>query len=406
MSICSSCHLPGEERAAGRPRRVTPLHERLAQKGCIHTEAAGWERPKWFSLDGRPEQGGFRRDNSFAAVAAECRAVRERVGILDLSSFAKFDVTGPGAAGFLDRLLANRVPRRLGGIALAHRLTTAGRIESEVTVTRLAADRFYLLSAAGAELADLDSLVQQRQAAEPVQIRNVTDDYGVLVVAGPKSREVLAGLSASDLTNAAFPWLTGKEITLGGIPLRALRVNYVGELGWELHAPMARLGELYDLVWAAGAPHGIADFGVYTVNSLRMEKAYRAWGSELTNEITPLEADLERFLAWDKGDFTGRDALAARRDERLATKLVYLELDTGDADARGGEPVYVAGRCVGVTTSGAYGHAVGKSLAFAYMPPAFAQPGRAIEIAVLGERRPGRLLAEPAYDAANQRLRA
>ncbi len=197
------------------------------------------------------------------------------------------------------------------------------------------------------------------------------------MVAGPKSREALAGLTASDLTNAAFPWLTGKEISLGGIPLRALRVNYVGELGWELHAPLERLGELYDLVWAAGAPHGIADVGVYAVNSLRMEKAYRAWGSELTNEVTPLEAGLERFLAWDKGAFLGRDALAARRHAPLATRLVYLELDAGDADARGGEPVHVGGRCVGVTTSGAYGHAVGKSLAYAYLQAAGSSPSRA-----------------------------
>jgi len=399
-------HLPGEERPAGRPARSTPLFDKLNAQGCVHTESFGWERPKWFSPDGRSETGGFRRNEVFEVVAAECRAVRERVGIMDLSSFAKYDVGGRDAAQLLDRLCANRLPRRDGGVVLAHMLTDDGMIASEVTVTRLGPERFYVLSGAAAELHDLDMLVQGRRAGEQLDIANRTDDFGMLVLAGPKSRELLAGLTDSDLSNAAFRWLSGREIEVAGIPVRALRVSYVGELGWELHAPMERLAELYDALWAAGADHRIANFGAYAVNSLRMEKAYRGWGSELTNEITLIEADMRRFLALDKGDFVGRQASARRAEEGVVTRLVYLEVDAGDNDVRGGEPVFDGQRCVGVCTSGGYGHATGKSLAFAYVEPALAAPGSRVEISLLGEHRGAEVLAEPAYDPTSARMRA
>jgi dimethylglycine dehydrogenase len=399
-------HLPGEERPAARPRLTTPLYRPLAAKGCVHTEAAGWERPKWFSPDGREERPGFRRNNVFEVVGRECAAVRRRVGLLDLSSFAKLEVRGPDSAALLDRLLANRLPRRDGGIVLAHMLTAAGRIESEITITRLAPDRFYLLSAAAAERRDLDLLTQGRRTGERVEIENVTGRYGVLVLAGPRAREVLAPLTAAALDNAAFPWLTAREIEIGGIATRALRVNYVGELGWELHAPMERLAELYDLLWQAGKAHGMADFGVYAVNSLRLEKAYRGWGAELTNEITPVEADMERFVAFAKGDFVGREALLARRAQGIATRLVYLEVDVRDADVRGGEALFAGGRPVGVATSGGYGFATQRSLAFAYVQPALASPGTKLQVEVIGEMCPARVLSAPVYDPANERLRA
>ncbi len=399
-------HLPGEELPAGRPARRTPLYAKLRAKGCVHTEAFGWERPKWFAADGREEQCGFRRNNVFEVVAAECRAVRERVGVMDLSSFAKFDVSGPDAEAFLNRVFANRVARRSGGIVLAHRLSENGRIQSEATITRLADDRFYVLSGAAWEVRDLDALNQARRDGERVRISNVSDDFGILVVAGPRSRDTLATLTDADLSNAAFPWLTAREIEVAGVPLRALRVNYVGELGWELHCPMPRLAELYDAVWAAGEAFGIVDFGAYAVNSLRLEKAYRAIGTELTNEITLLEADMERFLRLDERDFVGRAASERVRQEGITTKLVYLELDAVDADAQGGEPVFSGGRVIGVTTSGGYGHHVQKSLAFAYVEPDFARAGTSFEVAILGEGRPATVLPGPAYDPQNLRLRA
>ncbi len=399
-------HLPGEERPAGRPARTTPLYDKLKAKGCVHTEAFGWERPKWFSLDGRQEEYGFRRNNIFETIAAECRAVRERVGILDLSSFAKYEVTGPDAEAFLNRVCANRVAPRDGGIVLAHMLTDRGRMENEFTITRLAADHFYILSGAASELRDLDLLNQGKQESEDVNVTNVTDDFGVLVVAGPRSRDLLSKITAADLSNDHFRWLTAQEIDVAGVSLHALRVNYVGELGWELHVPMAHMETVYDAVWSAGEEFGIADFGVYAVNSLRMEKAYRGWGAELTNEITMIEADMERFVKFDKGGFVGREAQLRRKEEGIDTKLVYVKVIAEDADVRGGEPVLDGENVIGVATSGGYGHAVGKSLAFAYVEPKFATPDSTFDIEILGKRCQATVLAEPAYDPKNERLRS
>jgi dimethylglycine dehydrogenase len=392
--------LPGREVQAGRPRRVTPLYEVLKAKGAVMTEVHGWERAKYFAPAGFAEKLQFRRTNTFDLVAAECRAVHERVGIMDLSSFAKFDVTGPGAEALLDRLTANRLPKKPGGIGLTQVLSDKGRIAGEWTITRLGPDRFYLLTGAGAEEQARDDLAFS--AGPDVTVTNVTDTFGMLVVAGPKSRQVLAGLTDSDLSNAAFRWLSAQEITLADIPVRALRVTYVGELGWEIHAPMADLARLYDAIWVAGQPHGIADFGVQAVNSLRMEKGYRGYGSELTNEITLIEADCTRFYAPDKGDFRGRAATEAVRAAGATTTLVYAEIAATDCDIYGGEAVMHGGRVVGVCTSGGYGHATGKSLTFAYVEPGMTE---GLEVVVLGERRKLTLLAEPAWDATNARQR-
>lgn len=393
--------LPGREIHAGRPRRITPLYGPLKAKGPAYTEVYGWERPKYFAPAGFVEKLQHRRNNVFDLVAAECRAVRERVGIMDLSSFAKFDVTGPGAEALLDRLTANRLPRKIGGINLTHVLSQAGRIEGEWTITRLGDDRFYVLSGAGSERQALDHLTAA--AGDDVTISNVTDTFGMLVLAGPKSREVLVPLTDADLTNPSFRWLSGQEITIAGIPVRALRVNYVGERGWELHAPMGDLATLYDAIWNSGTVHGIADFGSHAVNSLRMEKGYRGFGAELTNEITLIEADCQRFYAPDKGDFNGRTATEASRKNRIATRLAYGEVAATDCDIYGGEAVMHGDKVVGVCTSGGYGHATGKSLAFAYVEP---DMSNGLEVVILGERRALTLHAEPVWDPTNARQKA
>ena len=405
-------HLPGEERPASRKTRITPLYDALAARGAVYTEANGWERPKWFSLDGRTEETGFRHNNTFEVVAEECRAVRERVGVLDLSSFAKYEVRGAQAQALLNRVSANRMPTRDGGIALTHYLSAQGRITGESTVTRLREDCYYVLSGAAAEDRDLDTLTQGVQHGEAVAIDNVTDDFGVLVVAGPKSRDTLAGLTDADLSNAAFRWLSAQEIRVAGVAVRALRVNYVGELGWELHCPMAQLAQVYDAVWAAGAAHGIANFGVYALNSLRLEKAYKGWGAELTNEITPFEAGIERFFAEDKPDFIGKQAtLAARASGGIGQKLVYLVVAPGNSDIAGGEPLFSGDngnsgdRPIGVTTSGGYGHTTGHSLGFGYVDAEFAAPGSELTVELLGERRAALVTFDAVWDAANERPR-
>jgi dimethylglycine dehydrogenase len=398
--------VPGEELPAGRPSRTSPLHEKLLAKGCVHTETFGWERPKWFSLDGRKEEYSYRRNNVFDVVRDECFAVRERVGVLDLTGFAKYDVSGADAEQFLNRLCANRMPAKPGGVVLAHILSPAGRIGGEVTITRLADDRFYLLSAAGAELRDLDHLLNGRLENEQVTIENVTDNRGVLVLAGPRSRDVLNKLTDTALESDSFRWLSGQEITVAGVSVRALRVNYVGELGWELHPEIGEMEALYDAVWAAGQEFEIADFGLYALNSLRIEKAYRGYGAELTNEVTMLDADMERFIKLDKEDFVGRDATLKQRDQERSLQLIYFEVDASDSDVRGGEPIFEGDECVGVTTSGGYGHYVGKSLGFGYVHPQRSDSGTELRIGLLGERRHAVVIGEPAYDPGNERLRA
>ena len=394
---------PGEEEMDGRPQKISPLYERLRAQGCVHTETFGWERPKWFSLDGRDEDCRYNRNNVFDVIRGEVKAVQERVGILDLSGFAKYDISGPDAEAFLNRVCANQMPRTIGAIALVHLLSVGGRILGELTVTRLADDRFYALSAAAAELRDQDLLIQSVRQEERVRIDNVTEQRGVLVLSGPRSRELLGSLTGTDLGNEKFRWLSGKEIEVAGHPLRALRVSYVGELGWELHPPMSSMAALYDALWECGRQFGIANYGLYAVNSMRMEKGYKAWSTELTNELNMLEADMPRFINLKKPDFVGKAATLAQAPRPL--RIVYVEVAAGDTDTRGGEPVMLKDQCIGVVTSGAYGHRVEKSLAFACVPPEFAVPGTAFEILIQAERRRAVVLAGPAYDPDNLRMR-
>ena len=339
----------------------------------------------------------------FEVVAAECKAVAEGVGVLDLSGFAKYEVSGPDAESYLNRLCANRMPVKQGGIALVHILSEGGKIQGEMTVTRLADDHFYCLSAAAAEQRDWDWLVQHKLAGEAVDLRNVTMDRGVLVMNGPKSRDVLGAVTDADLSNEAFRWLSGQEITIAGRPVRALRVSYAGELGWELHPLMQDLDAVYDAIWAAGEAHGIVDYGLYASNAMRMEKGYKAWGSELTNELTMIEADMPRFIQFKKDSFTGRQASL---DAPVRFKIVYGEVDAANVDPRGTEPCMVGDQCIGLVTSGGYGHRTGKSLFFACVPEAQAEPGSRFDIILQGERRAATVLAEPAYDPSNAKQKA
>ena len=401
------CYKPGEQHTVGRNLRLSSIHDRLKDHGAQFSQIHGWERARWFDASGAGEDFSFRRSNWQDAVRAECLAVRERVGLMDLSTFSKFDVTGPDAMRFLDRICANKMPEKIGGVVLAHLLNENGFIESEITVTRLAGDHFYVLSAAVAQQHDFDQLSWRKLAGENVTIKDVTDDFGTLVLAGPMARAVLEQLTSIDLTNASFRWLTGKSAEVAGVAgVRLLRVNYVGELGWELHCPMADMPKVFDALMQAGEPHGMALFGTYAMNALRMEKAYRGWGSELTFEIDMFEGAMERFIRLDKPDFIGRAASLVKQQRGARIKLVYLRVDAGDSDCAGNEPVYAGETIVGLTTSGAYGYAAEKSLAFAYVEPAFAEAGTEFDILILGERRRAVILPDAAWDPKNERLRA
>jgi len=397
---------PQLERAVGRPAKTGAIHDRLAAAGAVFGARNGWERPNWFAPAGvEPvDRPSFRRANWFPHVAAECRAVRERVGLLDMSSFSKFELCGPGAAAFLDRLVANRLPRREGDIALAHFLTERGGTFAEMTVVRRSAERFYLVSAAAAEIHDLDWLERHLPRDGSVAVENVTARMGAFLLTGPRSREMLSRLTNDPLDNDAFPWRSAREIEIGYARVLALRISYAGELGWELHHPIEHQRALYDALVAAGRDCGLAHFGFRALDSLRLEKGYRAWSSELSLEVSPLAAGLGRFVRLDKGEFIGRAALIDEQARGIPHRIACLAVDAADADAFGAQAVWRAGRVVGLVTSGGYGHTVGRSIAMAYLDAATAAPGTALEVEILGEHRPAQVLAEPLYDPANRAL--
>lgn len=393
---------PHFNRLAGRPVKPSPLHDRLAEKGAVFEEVYGHERPRWFATGAVQQRDhyGFGRTPVHDVIGAECRAVRERVGIMDITAFAKVELAGPDAAPLLDRLCANRLPRTEGGIALTHMLNARGRIELECTVARLDADRFYLVCAAFFEQRLLDHIAAQRGAAD-ITVTNLSTDWAALALNGPRSRDTLAACTDADLSNAGFRWLSARQIAVAGHRLWAFRMSYAGELGWELHIPRDSALAVYDALWQAGEPHGIADYGSFAMNALRMEKGFKGAG-ELTNEVTLAEADMLRFARTDK-DYLGKDRTL---QGKLRWTCAYLEIEAdGVHDGHGGEAVLMDGQTVGATASVAYGHSVGKILAFAYVQPQAATPGQPLTVVIAGEPRAATVLDRPAHDPESVRPR-
>lgn len=398
-------HYPEEERPAGRPLKTSPLYDRLRDKGAVFGARFGWERPLWFDKNGPArDEYSFRRGNWHAAVGEECKAVRSRVGVLDQTSFAKYEVSGPGAEAFLDRLCANRLPARQGRIVLAQMCTPRGGVECDVTVTRLGEDRFYVVSAAATERHDYEWIARHLPDDGSVRLDNITSRYGVLTLAGPRSREVLQALTDHDCSHQSFRFFRCQEFHVGMAPIRALRLSYVGELGYELHHPIEYQRYLYDLLMEAGAQFQIVDWGYRALDSMRLEKAYRLWGVDMTADWTPLQAGMERFVALDKGDFIGRDALLREQERGVEYRLACLVVDSDDADPHGYEPVLAGGEVIGYVAAGGYGHVVEKTIALAYLPSQYAEAGTDLEVKILGTLRSARVVAEPLYDPENQRL--
>ena len=386
---------PHFNRLAGRPVKPSPLYERLKAKGAVYEEVYGHERPRWFAKDGVEQRDyyGFGRTPVHDVVGAECRAVRQAVGIMDISAFTKVEVSGPDAERLLDGLVANRLPQKPGGIALTHMLNRRGRIELETTVVKLAEDRFYLVCAAFFEQRLLDHLAAHRGGAD-VTVTCLSTEWAALALNGPRARDVLAACTGADLSNAGFRWLSAQEIEVAGHRLWAFRMSYAGELGWELHIPRDSALAVYDALWAAGTPHGIADYGSFAMNALRMEKAFKGAG-ELTNEVTLAEADVLRFARTDK-DYLGKDRTL---NSDLPWVCAYLSIaPDGKHDGHGGEAVLMEGRRVGSTASVAYGHTAGQVLAFAYVKPEAATPGQSLTVIIAGAPREATVLGRPAHD--------
>ncbi len=400
---------PGHERLAGRPLRLSPAYHRLAELGAAFGEKSGWERANWFEPNAARGDEAL-RPRGWAgrlwspAIGAEHRACREAAALFDESSFAKIEVSGEGAAELLEHLCANRVARGVGRITYTSMLNARGGIECDFTVTRLGEERFRIVTGTAFGQHDL-AWIRHHAGDEAVQgrvtVEDVTSQYACLGLWGPRAREILQPLTTTALD---FSYMRAVELAIGDVPCLALRVTYVGELGWELYCPSEYGLALWDSIWAAGREHGLVAGGYKAIDSLRLEKGYRVWGADITPDETPFEAGLGFAVALDKDGFLGREALAvAGEPEQLLSCLVLAK---PRAVALGSEPVRIDGELVGRVTSGGYGYTVERSIAYAYLPATRAVPGQAVDVEIFGEWVPGEVAAEPLWDPSGDRIRA
>jgi 4-methylaminobutanoate oxidase (formaldehyde-forming) len=406
-------HYPLEEFDSARPLRLSPPHQRLQALGAVFGEKGGWERPNWFGanetedppgLDGAAPEGWIRHNWS-PAIAVEHAAVREAAGLFDFTSFSKFEVEGRGALGALQWLTDNDLDKPPGAVTYTQMLNPRGGIECDLTITRLEpTERFFIVTGSAFGVHDLDWIRRHLPAEGAVSMREVTAEYGCVGLWGPRARAILQQASGDDLSNEAFPYMTCREITVAGVPVRALRVTYVGELGWELYVPFDAGLRVWDALWEAGRPHGLRAVGYRAVDSLRLEKGYRYWSADITPEYTPYEAGLGFCVKLEAKNFQGREALLRQRAEGLTRKFACVIL-AGAVHPLGNEPILADGRVISRATSGGYGYTVGESIAFAYLPTALATPGTELAVEVDGHTLPATVQREPRFDPANSRIK-
>ena len=402
---------PGEENTAGRPLRMAPTYSRLQALDAEFGEKAGWERANWFRSNEDPSHEqhrprGWAGEQWSTAIVAEHLAVRERAALFDETSFAKFEISGPGALDLLQRLCANDVDRPLGRVVYTQMLNHRGGIESDLTVTRLGPDLFRIMTGTASGSRDLAWIRKHAEGAGAV-IRDATSGLACLGIWGPAAREILAAVCDEDLSNDAFPYMTAREVDVGDVPCLAARVTYVGELGWELSPPTEFAVRLWDTLLEAGEPHGLVPGGYRAIDSLRLEKGYRSWGADITPDDSPLEAGLGFAVAFDKDtDFIGRDAVRRLRDEGVTRRLRCLTLTDPRSSTLGNEPVRAGDDIVARITSGGVGYTVGKSIAFASLPTELADVGTKLEIEVFGEWVDAEVADDPLWDPSGERIRA
>ncbi len=402
-------HYPDEERSTARPLRTAPCYERMKKLGAVFGQKFGWERANFFVTDGMEQKDdwSFRRSKWFKAVEKECKNVKENVGLLDMTAFAKCRIKGPKAETFLDYLVANKLPKKIGRINLCHALNTKGGVHSEFTIMREAEDSFYLVSAGAFQRLDHDWILKWMPKDGSVQFENLTNSVGVLVVSGPKARELMKRVSKDDFSNENFKWLSSKQINVGYAPVNAMRVNFVGELGWELHHPMEYQNHIFDKLMESGKDLGLKPYGIRAMNSLRVEKSYKLVGTELSIEYSPYESGLDRFIHPNKGNFIGLEALNKWREKGFQNKLVTLEVhNITDADVLGNNPIYQNGKVVGRATGGDFGFRLSKSIALGMVKPELATTGQKLKIDILGKIHDATILDESPYDPENKLLRS
>ncbi len=402
---------PGYERQAGRPLRVSPAYGWHLAHGASFGEKSGWERVNFYDSNAAAGDESL-RPRGWAgmlwspAIGAEHAGTREAAGLFDESSFAKLDITGPGAAAFLESLCANEVARGVGQITYTQMLNRRGGIECDFTVTRLGEEEFRIVTGTAFGNHDLGWLRTHLPGDGSVRVTDVTSQYACFGLWGPKARDILAPLTPADLSNEAFPYMTTRELTVGGVPIRALRVTYVGELGWELYCPSEFGATLWSALWEAGQPQGLVAAGYKAIDTLRLEKGYLVWGADITPDETPDEAGLGFAVKVDKpGGFIGRQALVDARERGPRVKLACLTLEDPRSVALGNEPVRIGGEISGRVTTGGYGFTIGKSIAFAYLPPEHATPGTEVAVEIFGEWIPGTVARAPLFDPKGERIR-
>jgi dimethylglycine dehydrogenase len=397
---------PNEELPAARPLRTTPVYDRLQTQGAVFGVSFGLEHALWFAPPGTiaEEEVTYRRSNAHGPVAAECRTVRNAVGLLEIATFARYEVSGAGAGEWLDYILGNRVPRE-GRLTLSPMLNDKGRLIGDFTVTNAGGDRYFVFGSGIAEQYHL-RWFESRLPAAGVAVRSLRDDLLGFAIAGPASRELLGRLASADVSPAAFPFLGFRRMDIGMARAWVGRISFTGELGFEIWVPAEGERALYDALLDAGTDLGLKHFGARALNSLRLEKSFGNWAREYRPIYTPAEAGLSRLVDVSKPDFIGRAAVIADRERAPNRRLVTLVVDASDADAMGDEPVWRDGKVVGWVTSGGFGHCVNRSIALAYIPASFAEHNDGFEVEILGERRPARRAAHALYDPSGQRMRA
>jgi glycine cleavage system aminomethyltransferase T/glycine/D-amino acid oxidase-like deaminating enzyme len=403
---------PNHEREAGRPLRTSPANRWHDEHGASFGEKSGWERVNWYESNAdrgdeslRPR--GWAGQNWSPAIGAEHLACREGVAIFDETSFAKLEIAGAGAAELLERLCDNRVAREVGKVTYTQMLNRRGGIECDFTVARLGEERFSIVTGTAFGNHDREWIRRHLPDDGRVQVRDVTSAFACFGIWGPRARDVLQPLTPQDLSNDAFPYMTLRELTVGDVPARALRVTYVGELGWELYCPTEYGLALWRALWEAGEPHGVVAGGYRPIDAMRLEKGYRVWGADITPDETPYEGGVGFCVKLDKeGGFIGREAIALAKEKGPRFRLACLVLEDARSVALGNEPVRVDGEVVGRVTTGGYGYTVDRSIAYAYLPPEQAKEGTPVEVEIFGRWVAGEVAREPLFDPDGQRVRA
>ena len=397
---------PGSEKVTARGIRRSPLHDTLVARGAVMGTRGGWERPNWFAPAGVDpiDRPSFTAPNWFEHVGAEHRAVRSGVAIADQTSFAKFEITGPGALAAVQWLSVADMDKPIGSAIYTQLCNERGGIECDLTMTRTAPDSWYVVTGAAFGAHDMGWIRTNSPDDASVIVRDLTSARAVLNLCGPKSRDVLQAASEDDLSNESFPYATAKEITIGSAPVLALRIGYTGELGWELHVPTEYAAHVYETLRAAGEPHGIVDVGYRAIDTMRMEKGYLYWSTDITPDTTPWEAGLAWRVSLSKGDFLGRDALVAQKQAGVSRKLCTFSLEAM-AFPVSGEAIIADGRVVGFTTSANFGHTVGMPIAYGYLPVDLLDRTDVV-IEVYGEPIPATRHDRPLYDPSSTRLKS